>query len=56
VNTLLIKDVRIVDADQELVGDILIRDGIIWALGRKLPPPRGVPVLQGEGRTALPPS
>jgi len=54
VNTLLIKDVRIVDADQELAGDILIRDGIIWALGRKLPPPRGVPVLQGEGRIALP--
>ena len=54
MNTLLVKDVRIVDADHQLVGDILIRDGSIWALGRKLPAPRGVPVLQGEGRTALP--
>jgi len=54
VNALLVKDVRIVDADHQLAGDILIRDGIIWALGRKLLPPRGVPVLQGEGRTALP--
>ncbi|MGY4706266.1 dihydroorotase [Candidatus Bipolaricaulota sp. J31] len=54
MNSLLIKDVRIVDADHQEVGDILIREGTISALGRGLSAPRGVPVLVGEGRTALP--
>jgi len=48
VNTLLVKEVRIVDADHQLVGDILSRDWVIPALGRKPSLPRGVPVLQGK--------
>ncbi len=54
MNTLLVADVRMVDADRELVGAVLIQDGIIRALGPGLDAPRGVPVLDGEGRTALP--
>jgi dihydroorotase len=54
VKDLLIQGVRMVDADQELVGDILIRGGIIRAVGERIPAPRGVPVLPGKGKTALP--
>lgn len=51
---LFVHDVRIVEKDQDRVGDVLIREGGIQAVGVGLVPPRGVPVLPGEGRTALP--
>ncbi|MBC7099261.1 dihydroorotase [Candidatus Bipolaricaulota bacterium] len=54
MSRLLVKDVRIVDADRELVGDILIGESTIQAVGAGLSVPPGVPVLLGEGRMALP--
>lgn len=53
MRSLLIKDVRLVDALGESYGDLLVRDGVIWAMGKGLVAP-GVPVLAGEGRTLLP--
>jgi len=53
MSSLLIKDVRLVDAGGESYGDLLVRDGVIWALGKGLVAP-GVPVLAGEGRTLVP--
>jgi len=53
MSSLLIKDVRLVDARGESDGDLLVRDGVIAALGRGLAAP-GVRVLDGEGRTLLP--
>jgi len=53
MSSLLITDIRLVDAHGESHGDLLVRDGVIWALGKGLLAP-DVPVLPGEGRTLLP--
>lgn len=53
MSSLLIKDVRLVDALGESYGDLLVRDGVIRAIGTGLAAP-GVPVLEGEGRTLVP--
>ncbi len=51
--SLLITDVRLVDARSELRGDLYIEDGLIRAVGAGLRVP-GADVLPGEGRTLLP--
>jgi dihydroorotase len=53
MTSLLVQDVRLVDANGETHGDLLVRDGVIAARGTGLRAP-GVPVLAGEGRTLLP--
>ncbi|MBC7318381.1 dihydroorotase [Candidatus Bipolaricaulota bacterium] len=53
MNLLLIRNVRVVDAQGEWRGDVAIRDGVFAALGRDFSWP-GALVLDGEGRTFLP--
>ncbi len=53
MSSLLITDVRRVDAAGESSGDLLVRDGVIAAVGKGLSA-RGARVLRGEGRTLLP--
>lgn len=53
MSSLLIRDVRLVDAYGEAQGDLLVRDGVIAAVGKGLVA-SGVPTLAGEGRTLLP--
>ncbi len=53
MNDLLIRGVRVMDAEGAWEGSVLVRQGAIAALGRGLSCP-GCPVLEGEGRTLLP--
>ena len=51
MNDLLIRNIRIPGGG---VQDIRIRSGRIDAIGERLPAPKGMPVLEGEGCMALP--
>ena len=52
--SLLVRHARVVDADTDGVMDVLVRDGIITAVGQDLPAPEGGAILEAGGLTCLP--
>ncbi|HEX2251965.1 MAG TPA: amidohydrolase family protein [Thermoanaerobaculia bacterium] len=53
--TFAVTGARVFDGEQVLPGaDVLVRDGVIAAVGPDLPLPAGVPVVDGRGKTLLP--
>ena len=53
-SSLLVRHARVVDADTDGVMDVLVRDGIIAAVGRDLPAPEDCGTLEAGGLTCLP--
>lgn len=53
--TLFIRQVRLFDGERVTDEvDVLVRDGLVRALGHGLQAPKGVPVIDGKGKTLLP--
>lgn len=51
----LIRDVRIFDGDAVIEhGSVLVRGGLIAAVGKRIVPPPGAEVIDGAGKTLLP--
>lgn len=51
----LFRNTRVFDGARVLEAtDVLVRDGKIAAIGRKLPAPKGIEVVNGAGKTLLP--
>ena len=56
MSTLLIRDIRLVDARQDRQGDVLIEDGLIVSVGRERPTGADQvdEVIEGRGRALIP--
>ena len=51
----VVRDVRLFDGDRIIdATDVVVRDGLIAAVGRGLPIPDGTPVVDGHGKTLMP--
>jgi len=50
---LVIRRARLIDAETDQMGDLLVRDGRIADLGRSLCPPEGAEVVEAEGGAGL---
>lgn len=54
-NAFAVRDARVFDGERDLgVSTVVVRDGVIEAVGAGLEIPAGVPVVEGRGRTLLP--
>jgi dihydroorotase len=51
---ILFRAVRLLDADTDLAGDLLVRDGLIADLGANLGVPEGAEVIEAEGAVLCP--